>query len=74
MATDVSLVSRALVLEIENGTNNSGEVIYRKKIFSGLNPNATPDDLLAVAKAIKTVLAENTGRFLTSDLSELIEG
>lgn len=73
MPAETSLVSKSLILEIENGTKSSGEILYRKKTFSGLNPNATPEDLLVVAKAIKAVLANNTGRFLESDLSELIE-
>ena len=64
--------SSSLVIEIENGVNEKGESMYRKKTLSNLDPNASSENIHSVCNSIATVLSSNTGCYYIKDTSELI--
>lgn len=53
----------SLVMEIQVGTDETDSPIYKKKTFSGVKPEATADDIHAVATAISEVLTNPTENF-----------
>ena len=44
-----------LKLRFDCGKDNNGKVIVKSKTYSKINPNATNDDIYAVAKAISSL-------------------
>ena len=50
-----------------------GNPSYKKKNFSGINGDATPEALATVADAIKLVLANPTRDTLVSEISVLVD-
>lgn len=71
MAIGKVLSSTTLSIEVENGVNSSGDVIYKKRSFSGINPNAMPEDIFQVAEGIKGILSKATGDYYLSELSKI---
>ena len=59
----------SLIIEVENGTNDHGTIVYKRKSFSGVKEEATPEAIHAVAEAIKTVLKKRTRDCLINNVS-----
>lgn len=60
MAVNKILSSTSLSIEVKSGEDSTGEAIYSKKTFANIKNNADTDNVLAVAEAIKEVLAQPT--------------
>ena len=71
MAVNKVLSSTSLAIEVENGVNGSGEVIYRKKNFSGIKINALPENVFDVAEAIKGVLSNPARDYFLNETSKI---
>lgn len=72
MALSKVLNSTALIIEIENGVDASGDPKYTKKTFSNVSSSAELQNLYDVAQGIKNVLNANTGETLISTVSSII--
>lgn len=71
MAISKSLQTTTLSIEVQNGIDKYGSPVYKKKNFSGVNSDATPDALSTVADAISLVLANQTRYTLVNEISVL---
>ena len=71
MAITKDFARSSLIIEVEAGTNSHGSTIYKKKSFAGVKEEATPEDIYAVAEAIKGVMKNPTKDYLINDLSVL---
>lgn len=60
MAISKILKSTSLSIEVEKGIDKDGMSIYKKKNFSGINGDATPEAILTVADAITDILDSPT--------------
>ena len=66
MAVNKIPESASFSIEVRKGTDSSGNPTYSKKSFSKVKENADPANVLAVADAIKAVLAnEKKNCYLT---------
>ena len=61
----------SLVMEIQIGTDEEENPIYRKKSFSGVKTEASADDIHAVATALAKVLEHPTENFSLVEKSSL---
>lgn len=57
MAFNSVLQSVALAIEVSAGQDKQGNEIYRKRNYNGIKGTATPEQLGAVAEAIKSVIS-----------------
>mgnify|MGYP002573398364 CR=1 FL=1 len=73
MAISKELMTTTLSIEVESGVDNKGNISYKKKNFSGINRQATPEAIAAVADAIKSVLANETGYTFINESSILVD-
>ena len=71
MAITKDFDKSSLSIEVEAGTTTSGSTIYRKKSFSGLTQEATPENIFAVAEAIRGILKNPTRYYFINDVSLL---
>ena len=71
MAVSKELQTTTLSIEVQSGINKDGIAQYKKKNFSGIKGNATPEALVTVADAIKLVLANQTRDTLVNEISAL---
>ena len=71
MAVNKVLETTSFYIEVENGTDKQGAKIYRKKNFSGVKTNAAPENVYAVAEAIKGVLSIGSRDAFLSETSKL---
>ena len=71
MAISKELMTTTLSIEVESGVDNKGNISYKKKNFSGIKGDATPEALATVANAIKLVLANETRYTLVNEISML---
>ena len=71
MAISKELRTTTLSIEVHSGIDKDGNPSYQKKIFSGINGDATPEALATVADAIKIVLANQTRDTLVNEISAL---
>ena len=60
MAATKTLKSKTLAIEVQNGTDKSGDPTYTKKSFSGVKTAATDDAVYNTAEAIKAVMGGST--------------
>lgn len=72
MAVSKVLNGTSLSIEVQNGTDKAGAPVYRKKNFSGVKLNATPENVFAVAEAVKGVLGNPTKDYFLTETSKLI--
>lgn len=56
MALKKEFYSNTLVIEIENGVNESGNTVFKKKSFTNINRSATDEDINEIANAIISTL------------------
>ncbi len=72
MTVSKELQTTTLSIEVQSGVNTNGTPVYKKKNFSGINGDATPEAILTVAEAIKLVLANET-RYTFVNESSILE-
>ena len=68
MAVSKELMTTTLSIEVESGVDKDGNPSYKKKNFSGINGDATPEALATVAEL---VLANQTRYTLVNEISML---
>ena len=71
MAISKELRTTTLSIEVQSGIDKDGNPSYKKKNFSGIKANATPEALVTVSDAIKLVLANPTRDTLVNEISAL---
>jgi len=71
MAITKTIDSTSFSIEVQSGTDKAGVPIYSKKNFSGLKEDATPENIYAVAEAIKGVLGAKTRDYFIIESSAL---
>ncbi len=71
MAVSKELQTTTLSIEVQSGVDKDGVPQYKKKTFSGVNGDATPEAILTVAEAIKLVLANETRYTFVNESSRL---
>lgn len=72
MAVKKVLQTSVLCIEVENGTDKQGNVTYAKKNFKNVKADATPENIFAVAEAIKPVLSKNVGEYYLNESSTVV--
>ena len=72
MAVNKVLATASLTLEVENGKDKTGATIYKKRNFGNVSTTALPEDVYAVATAIKAVLSSETKDYLLVESSKLV--
>lgn len=70
MAVYVPLASR-LTLRLNMGTDTLGRPVVRSRSWSGIDPAATADDVVAVAGAIGSVLPYTVNEIQKVDTDEV---
>ncbi len=71
MAVTKTIDSVSLSIEVQKALDKAGDPIYTKKTFSGIKTDATPDNVYAVADAIKGVMEANTRDYFINESSSL---
>ncbi|WP_271813864.1 DUF1659 domain-containing protein [Clostridium beijerinckii] len=71
MAVTKTIDSVSLSIEVQKGLDKTGDPIYTKKTFSGIKTYATPENIYAVADAIKAVMEANTRDYFINESSSL---
>mgnify|MGYP001168546194 FL=1 len=71
MAISKELRTTTLSIEVQSGIDKDGNPSYKKKNFSCIKGDATPESLVTVADAIKLVLANQTRYTLVNEISML---
>ena len=71
MAISKELRTTTLSIEVQSGIDKDGNPSYKKKNFSCIKGDATPESLVTVADAIKLVLANETRYTLVNEISML---
>jgi hypothetical protein len=71
MAVTKTIDSATLSIEVQKGTDKAGDPIYTKKAFSGIKTNAAPENVYAVAEAIKGVMQAKTRDYFINEASIL---
>jgi hypothetical protein len=72
MAVSKQLSTASFYIEIESGIDSTGATTYKKKTFSGIRKDAAPENVYAVAEAIKTVLGSGTRDSYLNETSKLL--
>ena len=72
MALKKQFYSNTLVIEIENGVNESGNTVFKKKSFTNINNSATDEDINEVANAIISTLDVATRNIYLNNSTLLI--
>ena len=73
MAISKELKTTTLSIEVQSGVYKDGNPSYKKKNFSGINGDATPETLATVADVIRLVLANETRYTLVNEISILVD-
>lgn len=72
MAVRKILNSRSLAIEIESGTDSSGNTTYKKRSFSHVKEDASLENIMDVAFAIKAILSVGIKDILLNDSNSLV--
>jgi hypothetical protein len=64
--------TKSLSIEVQSGTDTSGNATYSKKSFANLRTDVVVQNAYDVAEAIKSVLAEPTRAYFVNSASELV--
>ncbi len=72
MAVNKVIDSTSFCIEVENGTDKTGNKVYSKKTFSGIKTTAVPQNVFDVAEAIKAVLSSGTRDYYLNEASKLV--
>ena len=73
MAISKELRTTTLSIEAQNGIDKDGAPVYKKKNFSNVSGDATPEAISTVAEAIKLVLANPTRNTFVNEISALVD-
>ena len=73
MAVNKVQESASFSIEVRKGTDASGNPTYSKKSFSNVKENADPEKVLAVANAIKSVIADETRNVYMTVSDQLVQ-
>ena len=73
MAVSKVQESASFSIEVRKGTDALGNPTYSKKSFSNVKENADPEKVLAVANAIKQVLADETRNVYMTVSDQLVQ-
>lgn len=71
MAISKELMTTTLSIKVQIGIDKDCNLSYKKKNFSGINGDATPEALVTIADAIKLVLSNQTRYTLVNEISIL---
>ncbi len=71
MAAQQTLQTKSFSLEVQNGVDKDGAPTFRKRTFSKVKLDATPDAVLAVAEGIKPLLKDPTRDLYVNDVSSV---
>ncbi len=71
MAVTKTIDSVSLSIEVQKALDKAGDPIYAKKTFSGIKTDAKPENVYAIADAIKGVLEANTRDYFINESSSL---
>ncbi|QAA31339.1 DUF1659 domain-containing protein [Clostridium manihotivorum] len=72
MAVSKVLDTTSFAIEVESGTDKTGAKIYKKKNFSGVKNSVTPENVYAVAEAIKAILSVSTRDYYLNEASKIV--
>ncbi|NRT35547.1 DUF1659 domain-containing protein [Clostridium beijerinckii] len=72
MAVTKSIETASLSIEVQSGTDKTGDAIFSKKTFSNVKTDAAAQNVYDVAEAIKAVLSSNTRDYFINESSSLI--
>lgn len=66
-----ALESTVLSIEVETAVDKDGNPIFSKKKIGNLVANAEPDKIQVVADLVAGVLANNTGYYYVTEVSQI---
>lgn len=72
MAVSASTVSTDLVLVMDNGTGASGQPLFINRSFKRVKPDASNDDIYAVAQSLLGLQTKDEVAVQRRDIVELI--
>jgi Protein of unknown function (DUF1659). len=72
MAVEKNASSKSLSIEIQSGTDDSGNPTYSKKSFSNVRTDVDAQKAYDVAEAIKAVLDQPTRSYFLNSASTLV--
>ena len=73
MAVTKVLNTTSFTIEVESGTDATGEKTYSKKNFSGIRTNALPQNVFDIAEAFKGVILAGTRDYYLNEASKLVK-
>lgn len=73
MAISKELNTTTLSIEVQSSVDKDGNPLFKKKNFSGINREATPEAIATVADEIKSVLDSETGYTFINESSILVD-
>lgn len=73
MAISKELNTTTLSIEVQSSVDKDGNPLFKKKNFSGINREATPEAIATVSDAIKSVLDSETGYTFINESSILVD-
>lgn len=73
MAISKELNTTTLSIEVQSSVDKDGNPLFKKKNFSGINREATPEAIATVADAVKSVLDSETGYTFINESSILVD-
>lgn len=71
MAVTKTIHSTSFTIEVQKGVDKAGDAIYANKTFTGLKTDAAPENIYAVAEALKGVLGAKTRDYFINESSSL---
>jgi hypothetical protein len=73
MAITKQIETTSLSIEVQSGLDAAGDPIFKKKSFSNVRTDVTPENAYAVAEAVKSVLSANTRSSFLNESSSLAQ-
>jgi len=74
MATQRIDTASVLKIEVEAGMSVNGTTRYASRTFSGMNPELTDEDFLAIGEKLGSLQSRKIGDIRRSDTSTLVTG
>jgi len=73
MAAVMNVVKRTLNISIARGTNADGNLVSKSYVYSNIKPDAEPDKVLAVGKAMGGLFDNDITGLVVTERSTLTE-
>ena len=73
MAVVMNVVKRTLSISIARGTNANGNPVSKSYIYSNVKPDAEPDKVLAVGRALGGLFDNDMTSLVVVERAELME-